>query len=63
MDVIEGMAEGQTITREELLEIAAYNNQVAMIKEAILRDTGRALYRKFYPRRRSATRGGDRISP
>lgn len=36
MDVVNELASGQSITREELAEIAGDHNQVAMIREAIL---------------------------
>ncbi|HZL96497.1 MAG TPA: hypothetical protein VFB99_22775, partial [Vicinamibacterales bacterium] len=54
MDVIRSMADGQTITREELLEVAHQNNHIAGIREAILGDTRTALYRKAHPRQRRA---------
>jgi hypothetical protein len=53
MDVIKEM--GASITRAELLEVADQNNQIAMIKEAILRDTMSVLHRKLHPRRRPST--------
>ena len=52
MDVIDGLADGQAITREELLEVAHQNNHIAGIKKAILGDLRTSLYRKMYPRRR-----------
>lgn len=55
MDVIEEMADRQTITRKDLIEVAHHNNHIALIKEAVLKDAGSALYRKMYPRRRPST--------
>jgi hypothetical protein len=56
MDVIEEMAVGQMISREELLEVAHQNNHIAGIKEAILGDTSTTLYRNAYPRQRRVKR-------
>jgi hypothetical protein len=60
MDVI-GEMDGtnqHTITRDELVEVALYNNDIAMLKDAILSDTASALYRKMNPRRSASRKTG-----
>jgi hypothetical protein len=62
MDVIEDLdrAGRETIRRAELLEVAHQNNHIAMIKEAVLKDTKSALVRHTYPRRSGRRKGGAR---